>query len=102
MLGFRGEFEDRPRDPVKALAAARQYMILMGVFEEGGLLNDWVTKNNPKYESNTGDRGTGCIFGLLEEHLNYVNHINLPDSEPENLQLDLLYPIKEKSLVYHI
>ncbi len=72
------------------------HMIPMGAFEEWGLLNDWVTKNNPKYESNIGDRGAECMFGLLEEHLNYVNHVSLPDSEPENLQLDLLFPIKEK------
>lgn len=37
------------------------------------------------------------MFGLLEEHLNYVNHINSIGKEPDNLQLDLLYPIKERS-----
>lgn len=72
------------------------HMIPMGAFEEWGLLNDWVTNNNPKYESNFGDKGSDCMWGLLEEHLNYVNHVNFPDSEGDGLQLDLLFPIKEK------
>jgi hypothetical protein len=50
--------------------------------------------NNGKYEY----RGNGDhrnMFGSLEEHLNYVNRIYLPEPEAEG-QLDLLVPIKEK------
>jgi hypothetical protein len=36
------------------------------------------------------------MFGSLEEHLNYVNRVHLPDPEAEGCQLDLLIPIKEK------
>lgn len=72
------------------------HMIPFGNFEEWGLLSEWVN-NNEKYESNSADKGYECMFGLLEEHLNYVNHINSIGKEPDNLQLDLLYPIKERS-----
>ncbi len=73
------------------------HMIPMGAFEEWGLLHDWVMNDNPRYESNSGDKGAECMWGLLEEHLNYISHINLADSEPEDLQLDLLFPIREKA-----
>lgn len=71
------------------------HMIPFGAFEEWGWLSDWV-KNHPKYEGNCGNKGYECMWGCLEEHLNYVNHVNLPNSEPEGMQLDLLHPIMEK------
>ncbi len=36
------------------------------------------------------------MCGMLEEHLNYVNHVELENTEPEDFQLDLLLPLREK------
>jgi len=71
------------------------HMIPFGAFEEWGWLSEWV-QNNLKYEGNSGDRGYECMWGLLEEHLNYANHALLDDTEPEGIQLDLLHPIKPR------
>lgn len=70
------------------------HMIPFGAFEEWGWLCEWV-QNNPKYQGNSGDKGSEYMWGLLEEHLNYVNHVTLENTEPEGFQLDLLHPIKE-------
>ena len=70
------------------------HMIPFGAFEEWGWLDQWV-RGNEKYEY----RGAGDhrdMFGWLEEHLNYVNRVHLPDPEGDGMQLDLLIPIKEK------
>ncbi len=72
------------------------HMIAMGDFHEWQWLHDWVTQDNPRYEANTLRDGGECMYGLLEEHLNYINHVNLPESEPEGMQLDLLYPVKPR------
>lgn len=73
------------------------HMIPFGAFEEWGLLNQWI-ENNGKYEfRSSGDFRN--MFGLLEEHLNYVNRVHLADPEEEGCQLDLLMPIKEKTKV---
>lgn len=69
------------------------HMIPFGAFDEWGWLWDWV-KNSRKYQGNSGGKGAECMWGLLEEHLNYVNHAGLENSEPDDLQLDLLHPIK--------
>ena len=69
------------------------HMIPFGAFDEWGLLSDWV-QNSLKYEGNSGSKGFECMWGLLEEHLNYVNHVCLDNSEPDDLQLDLLHPVK--------
>jgi DNA-binding transcriptional MerR regulator len=71
------------------------HMIPFGNFEEWGWLSEWV-KSNPRYEGNSGTKGHECMWGLLEEHLNYVNNVTLPETEPEGMQLDLLHPIKER------
>ncbi len=71
------------------------HMIPFGAFEEWGWLSEWV-KKHPKYEGNSAGKGHECMWGLLEEHLNYIHHVNLENTEPEGLQLDLLHPIKEK------
>lgn len=71
------------------------HMIPFGNFEEWAWLNDWV-QTNKKYEGDNGTKGYECMWGLLEEHLNYVNHVILPETEPEGMQLDLLYPVKER------
>ncbi len=72
------------------------HMIPFGNFEEWGWLSEWV-QNNPRYEGNSGKKGHECMWGLLEEHLNFINHVTLPETEPEGMQLDLLHPIKERT-----
>lgn len=68
------------------------HMIPMGAFEEWGLLSDWAM-NSAKYEMRLGDQE--IYYGLLEEHLNYINTYSLsPDDSTQ--QIDLLLPIKEK------
>ena len=77
------------------------HMIPIGAFEEWGWLWDWA-QNNDKYDANLKDDGGQCMFGLLEEHLNYrnlyLNYRNLSDfaKDKYTLQLDLLVPIKTK------
>jgi len=68
------------------------HMIPIGAFDEWALLSKWLNEENEKYEF----RGIGSPDNMcdsLEECLNYVNHIN---GSWENVQLDLLIPIKEK------
>ena len=73
------------------------HMIEMGNFHEWQWLADWVD-NSEKYEFNGALDNGECMFGSLEEHLNYVNHVKLgvENTEPEGMQLDLLIPVKEK------
>lgn len=71
------------------------YMIPFGAFDEWRRLDEWV-KNSATYEYN-GSGDYRNMFGLMEEHLNYVNHVMLENTEPEGMQLDLLIPIKEKN-----
>lgn len=70
------------------------YMIPMGAFEMWEAFSRWVSENE-RYEYRS-DEGGDTMFGCLEEHLNYVNHALLADTEPEGMQLDLLIPIREK------
>lgn len=71
------------------------HMIPFGAFEEWGWLWQWAEKSK-KYERNSAGKGAECMFGLLEENLNYVNNIKSGNSEPDDLQLDFLLPIKER------
>ena len=73
------------------------HMITMGNFHEWQWLSDWVC-NNEKYEFNGVQDNGECMFGSLEEHLNYKNHVirGAENTEPEGMQLDLLIPVKEK------
>ncbi len=70
------------------------HMIPMGNFHEWEWLLDWV-KGHEKYDfaGDMSDQQHMC--GLLEEQLNYVTHVN-QGVNPEDLQLDLLMPIKER------
>lgn len=70
------------------------HMIPFGAFDEWGLLEEWL-RNSNKYEFN-GVWDASVMFYWLEEHLNYVNHVMLDNTEPEGFQLDLLIPIREK------
>lgn len=71
------------------------HMIAMGNFNEWEWLFAWV-ENSGKYEfaGDISDQEHMC--GLLDEHLNYVSHIWLENTEPEDLQLDLLMPVRER------
>jgi DNA-binding transcriptional MerR regulator len=72
------------------------HMIPFGNFGDWDLMLEWAMKND-KYEF-TGDLGDQeHMCGLLEEHLNYANHAHLDNTEPEDFQLDLLMPIREKA-----
>ena len=75
------------------LYAARA--IPFGMFDEWQRLGQWV-KQSERYAYN-GSWDPGDMFGWLEEHLNYVNHVRLENTEPEGFQLDLLMPIREKT-----
>ena len=72
------------------------HMIPMGAFEEWDWLCEWAI-NNEKYEPvwTTPEVMGGC----LEEHLNYRNNVSrFVDGRYDNIQLDLLIPIREKTL----
>ncbi|WP_055667749.1 effector binding domain-containing protein [Desnuesiella massiliensis] len=69
------------------------HAISMGNFEEWNWLCDWA-KNNPEYEPNWGN--PECMYGLMEEHLNYINLYTLNVEENHKWQLDLLIPIRPK------
>jgi len=72
------------------------YMIPIGAFEEWEWLTKWVGKSG-KYDYNLIDDGGECMYGLLEEHLNYRNYAaRVNKGDDYDLQLDLLCPIKEK------
>lgn len=71
------------------------HMIQMGNFHEWAWLDQWV-KTNGEYEY-CGNGDPEVMYGSLEEHLNYHDHIReTPQGEPETIQLDLLIPVKRK------
>lgn len=72
------------------------HMISMGNFHEWQWLFDWVSKSD-KYAFAGDMRDQEHMCGLLEEHLNYVSHLRLENTEPEDMQLDLLMPVREKA-----
>lgn len=74
------------------------HMIQIGAFEEWGWLYEWV-RTSGKYDYNLINDGGECMYGLLEEHLNYRNNVSkFIGGVWENFQLDLLFPIKEKKV----
>lgn len=72
------------------------HMITLGNFHEWEWLDNWVNNDNPKHRADTIDDNGKCMYGLLEEHLNFVYHSHLNWPESDEHQLDLLYPIKLK------
>jgi len=71
------------------------HMIQMGNFHEWDWFFRWIM-NSGQYEF-AGDMADGeHMHGLLEEHLNYIHHVQSGRSESEEMQLDLLIPIREK------
>lgn len=71
------------------------HMITIGNFNEWDSFLDWIMKNE-RYDFAGDLQDQEHMCGLLEEHLNFYNHIEQPDKDDEHLQLDLLMPIKEK------
>ena len=68
----------------------------MGNFHEWQWLFGWAYESE-EYEIN-GSGSPEDMYGCLEEHLNYYDHIrNTPEGEPEVCQLDLLIPVKPKA-----
>lgn len=71
------------------------HMIAFGNFNEWeGLLN-WVNESD-KYEFAGDFKDQEHMCGLMDEHLNYISHVKLLKTEPEDFQLDLLMPVREK------
>jgi len=71
------------------------HMIRMGDFEEWEPFWESVEKNDEYAYAGSGNPED--MFGNLEEHLNYHDHIlETADGEPQTQQLDLLIPVKRK------
>ena len=71
------------------------HMIQMGNFEEWARLEEWVRKNN-EYDY-AGSGNPEDMFGSMEEHLNYHDHIaETTAGEPQTQQLDLLIPVRRR------
>ena len=71
------------------------HMIAFGNFNEWEQLFIWANQSE-KYEFAGDMKDQEHMCGMLEEHLNYVNHVELENTEPEDFQLDLLLPLREK------
>lgn len=56
----------------------------------------WVMENE-KYEFAGDFADQDHMCGLLDEHLNYVAHAQLDNTEPDDVQFDLLMPVRETS-----
>ncbi|OPJ64624.1 effector binding domain-containing protein [Clostridium oryzae] len=72
------------------------HMIQMGNFHEWEWLWEWV-RSSSDYELNVIEDNGECMYGTMEEHLNYINHIKADIGGSEAMQLDLLIPVKEKN-----
>ncbi|MFV0394804.1 MAG: MerR family transcriptional regulator [Coprobacillaceae bacterium] len=75
------------------------HAITFGQFDHWDLLNQWL-HDDGRYEFDFSDKrcepSNNDMDTALEEPLNFINMINNPNFNIENLQLDLLLPIKEK------
>ncbi len=71
------------------------HMISFGNFDEWDAFLEWIMKND-RYDFAGDLKDQEHMCGLMEEYLNFYNHIEQPDIEPGQLQLDLLMPVKEK------
>ncbi len=71
------------------------HMIRMGNFEEWAPFYESVENSEEYAYAGNGDPDT--MFGMLEEHLNYHDHImETTDGEPQTQQLDLLIPVRHR------
>ncbi len=72
------------------------HMIQMGNFHEWAWLDEWVRTNGEYEYSGNGD--PEVMFGSLEEHLNFHDHIQETPYEGLKIdQLDLLIPVRKKA-----
>lgn len=72
------------------------HMIPMGNFHEWAWLMDWANASEKYgFAGDLADQEHMC--GLLEEHINYVGHMQAGNPMPEDLQLDLLLPLRERT-----
>lgn len=72
------------------------HMISFGNFDEWDAFLEWIMKNGHyEFAGDLQDQEHMC--GLLEEHLNFFHHIGQPEMDINQLQLDLLMPVREKS-----
>ena len=77
------------------------HMIKMGDFDHWVLLRNWVM-NNDKYEHDW--HSVRCapyeddMDRCFEEQLNYWGNLQNPEFKNDEMQLDLLFPIKEKTI----
>ena len=71
------------------------HAIKMGDFHEWQWLFKWAYESG-EYEK-AGSGTPEDMYGCLEEHLNFYEHIQeTPEGEPEIPQLDLLIPVRKK------
>ena len=71
------------------------HMIQMGNFEEWGPFYESVEKIDEYAYAGSGSPED--MFGNLEEHLNYHDHVmETKDGEPQARQLDLLIPVRRR------
>jgi len=71
------------------------HMIPLGAFEEWGWLYKWLEQSG-EYEYR-GDWDGSIQWGCKEELLNFMRHVNETDLSGDDVQLDLLWPIQERS-----
>lgn len=70
------------------------HMIPFGSFNEWDWLGAWVM-NSEKYVFAGDFKDSEHMMGCLEEHLNFIgHHTGIDNIQPEELQLDLLVPVK--------
>lgn len=72
------------------------HMISFGNFNEWDGMFAWLNES-PRYEFAGDFSDQEHMCGLLDEHLNYVSHAQLKNTEPEDTQFDLLMPIALKT-----
>jgi hypothetical protein len=93
---------DVPEPLVKRIFTGGLYaahMIKMSEFDHWALLKEWVA-NNDRYEHDW--HSIRCtpneedMDRCYEEQLNYWGNLQNPDFSTEDMQLDLLFPVKEK------
>lgn len=75
------------------------HAITFGQFDHWELLQQWLIENELytlDFDPSRVSPGSPTSDCALEEHLNFINNIQNPNFTTENLQLDLLVPIKEK------
>lgn len=71
------------------------HMISFGNFNEWDGMLSWLEESD-RYEFAGDFADQEHMCGLLDEHLNYVAHAQLKNTEPEDTQFDLLLPVKPK------